>query len=82
MKQLMNFRFDPQVIASLEALAEHLHCSKTRIVEEAILRYAEKKQIQRSGLFSLAGSIPNDEADSMLEAIRNSKNRKEFPGNL
>jgi hypothetical protein len=82
MKQLINFRFDPRTIASLEALAKQLHYSKTRIVEEAILHYAEEKQIRRSGLFSLAGSIPDDEADSMLEAIRDSKNRKEFQGDL
>jgi hypothetical protein len=82
MKQLINFRFDARVLASLEVLAQHLQCSKTRIVEEAILRYAEEKQLKRSGLFSLAGSIPENDADDILNTIRDSKNRKEFPGTL
>ena len=61
MKQLIKFRFDPRVIISLEMLSQHLHYSKTQIVEEAILRYAEEKQLRQSALLSLAGSIPDDE---------------------
>ena len=78
MKQLVNFRFDPRVIASLNALEQDLHYSRTRIVEEAILYFAEKNQIRRGGLFSLAGSISEDDTDAMLNAIKKSKNRKEL----
>ena len=40
--------------------------------------FAEKNQIRRGGLFSLAGSISEDDTDAMLNAIKKSKNRKEL----
>jgi len=82
MKQLVNFRFDPRVISSLNALEEELHYSKTRIVEEAILYFAAKKQIHRSGLFSLAGCLSEEDGDDLLDSIKKSKNRKELSEKL
>ena len=77
MKQLVNFRFDPRVITSLDALEEDLHYSKTRIVEEAILYFTEKNQVRWSGLFSLAGCLSYEDWDDKLKVIKKSKNRKE-----
>ncbi|MCX7122967.1 MAG: hypothetical protein NTV32_04770 [Gammaproteobacteria bacterium] len=55
-----------------------LHRSKTRIVEEAILDYAEKNQVRRGGLFSLAGSLSESDADLMLSIVQQGKTRKEL----
>lgn len=82
MKQLVNFRFDQDVLSSLKALEGMLHQSKTQIVEEAILRYADEKKVRRSKLLALAGSLSNDEANTMLKVIHESKNRKEMMGIL
>ena len=78
MKQLVNSGFDQRTLASLVALEALLHRSKTRIVEEAILEYAEKKQVRRGGLFALAGSLSESDADLMLSVIQQGKNRKEL----
>jgi len=82
MKQAVNFRFDPRVIIALNALEADLHYSKTQIVEEAILHFAEKNKIRRSGLFSLAGCLSEADGEDMLAAIKKSKNRKEGPEEL
>lgn len=79
MKQLVNFRFNQDVLLSLKALEDMLHQSKTQIVEEAILRYADEKKLRRSKLLALAGSMSDEEAVAMLGAIRESKTRKEIP---
>ena len=82
MKQAMNFRLNPHTLNALRALEHLLHLTKTKIVEDAILRYAEEKNCRRSQFFSLAGSLSDEEADDLLRSIQQSKTRKELTETL
>lgn len=77
MKQAKNFRFTPKTIAVLHQLEEHLHLSKTAVLEQALLYYAKKKlSLNDNSLLQFAGKLSEKDADSMLESIKTNRKNK------
>jgi len=77
MKQAVNFRLNQQSILTLVELANILNLTRTEIIERALMRYYERKLKKKlSPLLSLAGSIRDDDAESMLSCIRKDKVNK------
>lgn len=76
MKQAVNFRFTPKTIAIIHQLEEQLHLSKTAVLEQALLYFAKKQlALKNDSLLQFAGIISKEDADSMLQAIKDRKNK-------
>ena len=76
MKKIVNLSLDHKVVNLLGSLTERYALSKTRIVEEAIECFAEKKSQEKVSIMSFAGSIKGEEIDKMLKAIKENKINK------
>lgn len=75
MKQAMNFRLSTQVISVLLVLENNLHLSKTKIVENALLAYANKLPTQQP-LLKHAGVMSETNAEDILKTVRTNKHNK------
>ena len=78
MKRAVNLRLEESVIITLNQLSEELHTTKTDIIEKAISFFSKQNNIQQNQLLSFAGKLKKNEADTMLQTIKNDKNLKEF----
>lgn len=79
MKRAINFRLHPRTLYLLQNLAKSLSISKTEVVERALLRYAKQKLDSEHPLAKFAGSLNSQEAEKMLQVIRESKTIKDSP---
>lgn len=77
MKKATNFRLSNQTTRTLSLLEKKMHLSKTTIVEKAIQFYAKKELASQHPLLKFSGILDDDEADSMLESIREHKHNKD-----
>lgn len=78
MKKTVTLSLDHRIIHLLSDLAAKHHVPKTRIMEEAIEMFAEKKSKQESGILSFAGSLKEEEGLSILEAIQRDRRNKDM----
>ena len=82
MKQASNFRLNETVLKTIAALANDLHTTKTEIVEQSVLQFAAKLNHKRNSLLQFAGTLPDNEADKLLNTIRQDKTNKNDEFNL
>ncbi len=75
MKKTIKLNLDENLILTLNKLAQELHTSKTDIIERAIKLFTKTKK--ENNLLQYAGILKNQEADELLENIKDKKN-KEF----
>ena len=68
---------EPGIQAIVEDLARQLHVSEKKVVQQAIVDYAEKVR-KKKKLMSFAGILKEDEADEMLQTIQKSRVNKEL----
>ena len=78
MKQAANFRLDETVLTTIAVLAKDLHTSKTDIIEKAIAEFATSRQGRKNALLQFAGTLPSNEADSILSVIQADKTSKDI----
>ena len=78
MKRAVNLRLEESVIITLNQLSKELHTTKTDIVEKAINFFSEQNNRQHNQLLNFAGKLKKNDADTMLQAIKNDKNLKDF----
>ena len=82
MKRAVNLRLDESMIYTLNKLANELNTTKTEIVEKALNLFYKTKQKEENNLLKFAGILKSNEADKLLNEIKNNKNSKEFEINL
>ena len=75
MKQPINFRLSKPAIFILFSLAKLLHISKTKVIEEALVNYAEKNMLSNSVLLKYAGILKKEDAEEMLQSISDKHNK-------
>jgi len=78
MKRAVNIRLEENVIITLNQLSEELHTTKTDIIEKAISFFSKQNNIQHNQLLDFAGKLKKNDADTMLQTIKNDKNLKDF----
>jgi len=78
MKRAVNLRLEENVIITLNQLSEELHTTKTDIIERAINFFSKQNKIQHNQLLDFAGKLKKNDADTMLQAIKDNKNLKDF----
>jgi len=78
MKRAVNIRLEENVIITLNQLSEELHTTKTDVIEKAINFFSKQNNIQHNQLLNFAGKLKKSDADTMLQAIKNDKNLKDF----
>jgi predicted transcriptional regulator len=78
MKRAVNIRLEENVIITLNQLSEELHTTKTDIIEKAINFFSKQNNIQHNQLLNFAGKLKKNDADTMLQTIKNDKNLKDF----
>ncbi len=78
MKRAVNLRLEESMILTLNQLADELNTTKTDIVEKAIKLFSKNKQKKQNDLLEFAGILKNNEANNLLENIKNDKNSKDF----
>jgi len=79
MKKPVNFRLNPQTVATLTLLSDKEKKSRTEIVENAIEIYSKEQSQKRNRLLQFAGSISNETADDLLKTIYSNRVNKEIP---
>jgi predicted transcriptional regulator len=77
MKKSVNLSLDHRIINLLSVLAAKYHLPKTKIMEEAIEMFAEKKSEHESGISSFAGSLKEEEGLGILESIQRDRRNKD-----
>lgn len=82
MKQAINFRLEEVVLKTIAALAQDLHTSKTDIVEQSVLQFAAKVNYKKNKLLQFAGTLSENDADDLLNAIQQDKTSKDIELNL
>ena len=78
MKRAVNIRLEENVIITLNQLAKEFNTTKTDIIEKAISFFSKQNKIQHNQLLDFAGKLKKNDADTMLQAIQNDKNIKDF----
>jgi hypothetical protein len=78
MRKAVNFRLNTQIRHILSTLEQHLCLSKTAIVEDAVQSYAKHMLQQYHPLLECVGSLENEDAKTMLNAIQSTKHNKEL----
>ena len=78
MKRAVNLRLEENVIITLNQLSEELHTTKTDIIEKAICFFSKQNNIQHNQLLNFAGKLKKNDADTILQTIKNDKNLKDF----
>lgn len=73
MKSPTNFRLEETTLSLLAQLANQQKTTRTDIVEQAIRVYARNNQTKKNRLLSLAGSLDDATAQSMLDDIYDSR---------
>lgn len=76
MRKPVNFRFREPVVLILDELSEKEGLTRTKVVEKAILTYANRK---KNPLLDYAGILSEETADMMLKVSRRSRRNKTFP---
>ena len=82
MKRAVNLRLDESVIYTLNKLANELNTTKTEIIEKSLNLFSKTKQKEENKLLKFAGILKSNEADKLLNEIKNNKDSKEFKINL
>ena len=78
MKTSVNVRLEENIVLTLEQLSKELNTTKTDIIEKAIKFFSQKNMTPQNNLLQFAGILDKKESQTMLDAINNSKNSKEF----
>jgi len=78
MKRAVNLRLEESVIVTLNQLTEELHTTKTEIIEKAINFFSQQNQLKHNQLLQFAGKLKSNDAEIMLQNIKDGKNSKEF----
>jgi len=78
MKKAVNLRLEERIIVLLNNLSDEFQTTKTEIVEKAIERFSIENRKRHNRLMDFAGKLGSKDADNMLKAIRNDKDRKDF----
>ncbi|MDQ7067522.1 MAG: hypothetical protein Q9M40_05885 [Sulfurimonas sp.] len=78
MKRAVNLRLEESVIVTLNQLTEELHTTKTEIIEKAISFFSQQNHLKHNQLLQFAGKLKSNDADKMLQNIRDDKNSKDF----
>jgi len=78
MKRAVNLRLEESVIITLNQLSKELHTTKTDVIEKAINHFSKQNNIQHNQLLDFAGKLKKNDADTMLQTIKNDKNLKDF----
>ncbi len=82
MKRAINFRLEEVVLKTIAALAQDLHTSKTDIVEQSVSQFAAKVNHKKNKLLQFAGTLSENDADDLLNAIQQDKTSKDVEFNL
>ncbi len=82
MKHAINFRLEEVVLKTIAALAQDLQTSKTDIVEQSVLQFAAKINYKKNKLLQFAGTLSENDADDLLNAIQQDKTSKDIEFNL
>lgn len=77
MKKTVNLSLDHRIINLLSTLAAKYHVSRTKIMEEAIEMFAEKKSKQKSDIMSFSGSLKEEEGLNILQTIQEDRRNKD-----
>lgn len=77
MKRATNFRLEEETLAKIIMLAKEQSTTRTDIVERAIAAYAKDILAKRNRLMQYVGTLEAEEADEMLQAIKESRVDKE-----
>jgi len=78
MKKAINLRLDEGMILILNQLSQELNTTKTEIIENAIKLFFKTKQKEQNELLQFAGILKENEANKMLNTIKENKNSKDF----
>jgi len=78
MKRAVNLRLDESVIVALNQLTRELHTTKTEVIEKAIYFFAKQNNVKHNELLQFAGKLKSNDAEYMLQSIRDDKNSKDF----
>ena len=78
MKRAVNLRLEENVIVTLNQLSEELHTTKTEIIEKAISFFSQQNHLKHNQLLQFAGKLKSNDADNILQNIRDDKNSKDF----
>lgn len=78
MKRAVNLRLEESVIVTLNQLTEELHTTKTEIIEKAISFFSQQNNLKHNQLLQFAGKLKSNDADNILQNIRDDKNSKDF----
>ena len=82
MKRAVNLRLEESIILTLNQLANELNTTKTEVIEKALKLFSKTKQKEQNTLLQYAGILKNNEANNLLDDIKDNKNSKEFELNL
>jgi len=78
MKKAVNLRLNESIVITLDKLSKDLHTTKTDIVEKAIQLFSSKNSKNQNDLLKYAGMLNDDNANQILNSIKNNKNSKTF----
>ena len=78
MKRAVNLRLDENMVITLNRLAEELNTTKTEVIERALQLFSKTRLKEQNDLLQYAGVLKGSEADRLLDALKEDKNRKEF----
>ncbi len=66
------------MVITLNRLAEELNTTKTEVIERALQLFSKTRLKEQNDLLQYAGVLKGSEADHLLDALKEDKNRKEF----
>ncbi len=78
MKRAINLRLEENVIVMLNQLTKELHTTKTEVIEKAISFFSKQNNLKHNQLLQYAGNLKSNNAQRMLENIKDDKNFKDF----
>ena len=78
MKKAVNLRLEERIIVLLNHLSSEFQTTKTEIVEKAIEHFSNESRKKQNHLMKFAGKHGSKDADTMLEAIQDDKDHKDF----
>ncbi|MEA2111214.1 MAG: hypothetical protein U9P71_04100 [Campylobacterota bacterium] len=78
MKRAVNLRLEESVIVTLNQLTEELHTTKTEVIEKAISFFSKQNNLKHNQLLQFAGKLKSNDADNILQNIKDNKNSKDF----
>jgi peptidyl-tRNA hydrolase len=78
MKQIINFRLQPNTISLLTELSKKYDTTRTNIIEMSVNNYAKRLKVNKNKLSCFAGALEPKAADTLLKVIRENRRNKKL----